>query len=415
MIPDRFAWSVAVRGLRHNKGQTLLSVGVVAISVVLIIFMGSLITGLQQRLTDDVTGAIAHIEMKPAEREAYALWEGMGGESGGDVLYMGKREAVQQRKTTIEDWQVWVTRLRSSDPRVIAVSPTVQGQGFASRGARREAVAVYGVFPEEHEAFVGVEENLIAGRFLGLDTQEIAIGDKLAETLGVAYGDRLRLVGETGVSESYTVAGVFSTGYQGVDDKTVYMPLRDAQSLLTTGAGVTHIGLKLSELFEADMLAERLERQVPFESKSWMADNQQLLDALSAQSRTMQLILSFTTIAAGFGIASILIMLVVSKMREVGILKAMGASPRQIMMVFTLEGTLMGLLGAIIGTVLGVLMSWGFAQVTTVDGGRTFPIEVSPGIVVLAIGVALAVGFGASLYPARRAAKVNPIEVIHGN
>ncbi len=412
MFPDRFVWSVALRGLRHNKGQTLLSTGVVSISVVLIIFMGSLISGLQKKLVEDVTGAIAHIELKPAEREAYALWDTS---VPGGVLYGGEREAVQQRKATIEDWPVWVRRLQTSDPRVIAVSPTVQGQGFASRGARREAVALYGVIPEVQDQIAPIEENLIAGRFIGLEPSEIAMGQKLAEKLGVSYGDRLRIVGESGVSGSYKVAGVYFTGYQGVDDKSIYMPLRDAQSLLATGAAVTHIGLKLDQLFDAEVLAKRLERQVPFESKSWMTDNKQLLNALSAQSRSMQLILSFTTIAAGFGIGSILIMLVMSKLREVGILKAMGASPRQILMMFTLQGTLMGLLGAMIGSVFGVLISVFLANIKTAEGANTFPIDVSASIVFLAIGVAMAVGFGASLYPARRASKVNPIEVIHGS
>ncbi len=411
MFPDRFVWSVALRGLRGSKGQTLLSTGVVSISVVLIIFMGSLIAGLQEKLIEDVTGAIAHIELKPAEREPYALWEDA---TPGGVLYGGKREVVQQRKITIEQWRVWVSRLEQSDSRVVAVSPTVQGQGFASRGGRREAVAIYGVFPEVQNTFVPIEANLLSGRFIGLEPAEIALGKKLADKLGVGNGDRLRLVGETGDAASYKVAGIFETGYQGVDDKTIYMPLRDAQSLLATGAEITHIGLKLNQLFDAEILARRLERQVPFESKSWMADNQQLLDALTAQSRTMRLILSFTTIAAGFGIASILIMLVMSKLREVGILKAMGASPRQILMVFTLEGTLMGLFGAVLGTLLGVAVSWVFAQVTTSEGGKSFPLDVSVSIVLLAIGVAIAVGFGASLYPARRASKVNPIEVIHG-
>ncbi|MBA2663056.1 MAG: ABC transporter permease [Bradymonadaceae bacterium] len=411
MFFDHFAWSIALRGLQYNKGQTLLSVGVVAISVTLIIFLGSLIGGLQARIIDNVTGAIAHIDVTPAEREILALWQF---EQPG-VLYGGQREAIQPRQATIEDWSVWVDRLELSHPQILAVSPTVEGQGFVSRGARREAVRLVGMIPRRHNAIVDVESDLVSGRFFDLDSAEIAMGRPLAEELGVGQGDRVRLVSATGNIADFTVAGVFETGYQGVDSVTIFLPLRDAQSLFGVGSAVTNIGLKLERIFEADRVATSLEGQVPYELTSWMADNERMLSALRAQSQSSTLILVFTTIAAGFAIASILIMLVVSKLREVGILKAMGATRRQITTIFALEGTLMASLGALAGTVLGVGLSLLVAQVRAGDDRQVFPIEVTVEVVITAIVVAVTVGFVASLYPARRAAKVDPIEVIRGN
>lgn len=414
---DRFSLGVAIRHLLFYKGQTLLTMGVVAVSVTLIIFLGALIGGLQKRLISSVTGAIPHVVIRQPERQPIAAWEVASATDS--TLYLGERVKLQQQKRKIEDWQIWEGRLPSFSENVRAVSPVVEGQGFVNRNEKRKAVSVVGMFPEKHNEVVDIQSKLVRGRFFGLNGGEAVIGFKLADEFGVGLGDKIRVVSAEGNVANYTVAGIFDTGFNAVDSATVFVPLRDAQSLFGVGNAVTTIGLKLKRIFEAKDLAQQIALQVPYETRSWMEDNQQLLSGLRAQSQSSNLILVFTTIAAGFGIASIMITSVVTRLREIGILKAIGATNRQILQIFAIEGTLLAFFGAVAGAIQGIALSLILYSIRTQvsETGRTaevFPFDLTPDLVIRAVVIAVLVGLVASWYPAWRAARVNAIEVIRG-
>jgi lipoprotein-releasing system permease protein len=414
---DRFSLSVAIRHLLYYKGQTLLTMGVVAVSVTLIIFLGALIGGLQKRLISSVTGAIPHVVIRQPEREPIAAWEVAA--AGDGKLYLGARVKLQQQKRKIGDWQTWEQRLPSFNENIRAVSPVVEGQAFVSRNEKRKAVTVVGMFPEKHNEVVDIQSKLVRGRFFGLNGGEAVIGFKLADEFALGLGDKIRVVSSEGNVANYTVAGIFDTGFNLVDSATVFVPLRDAQSLFGVGNAVTTIGLKLKRIFEAKDLAQQIALQVPYEARSWMEDNQQLLSGLRAQSQSSNLILVFTTIAAGFGIASIMITSVVTRLREIGILKAIGATNRQILQIFAIEGTLLAFFGAIAGAIQGIALSLALYSIRTQvsETGRTaevFPFDLTPDLVIRAIVIAVLVGLAASWYPSWRAARVNAIEVIRG-
>ena len=414
---DRFAWTVALRHLRFNLGQTLLIMGVVAISVTLMIFLNALITGLQRRLVNSVSGATAHIIVRQPERMPIAHWDVH--QQASNTLNIGQTVKLEQRKRKIEDWPVWLPQLQNFDDHIVAVSPVVEGQGVLSRGAKKMAVTVSGVLPEIHNRVVDIESKLIKGRFFGLIAGELALGYRLAEDLSVQLGDKVKLLSSEGITGSYTVAGIFDTGFNLVDGSTIFLPLREAQSLFGVGRAVTSMGIKLDSVFLANDLATRLARQVPYEMRSWMKDNQTLLSGLKAQDQSSNLILAFTTIAAGFGIASILIMSVVSKIREIGILMAIGATRRQIIRIFAIEGFLVSLFGGCGGAIQGIVLCLWLATFRTSASasGRlveVFPMALTQGVVLSAVGVAMVVGFLASLYPAWKGSRVDPIEVIRG-
>jgi lipoprotein-releasing system permease protein len=416
VIPDYFTVTVALRHLRYGRGETLLTTGVVAMSVTLIIFLTGLIGGLQRRLIATVTGAVAHISVEQVERPPIALWE-ESPEAG--VLYTARTVKLPQQKQKIEDWQAWLPRLERFDPEVIAVSPTVSGQGTLARGTKKVTVQIYGVIPERQDRVVALQGNLARGRFFGLNGGELTMGYRLAEELGVDLGDKLRLTSTEDVARTYTVAGIFDTGFRALDSSTVYLPLRDGQSLFGLGTAVTSLGMRLRHVFEAEELARRLSLRVPYQVEPWTRDNQSLLVALKAQSGSSNMILAITTLAAAFGIASIMITAVVSRSKEIGILKAMGATDRQILGVFALEGCLLSLLGGVLGSATGLFLVSQLKKARTLSAsGRSielFPVELTPEMVLGAVGLALIVGLLSSLFPAWQAARVDPIEVIRGS
>ncbi|MEN6581638.1 MAG: ABC transporter permease [Armatimonadota bacterium] len=415
---DSFTTSVGLRHLRFGFAQTLLAMGVVVISVTLIIYLSSLIGGLQKRLITTVTGAIPQIVISPPEREPVPPGQ-VGPFSKSGKLYIGRIPTLEQRKRKIEDWRRWLPVLERFDPQITAVSPVVEGDGILSRGEKRYAVAITGVIPARANKVVEIQSRLVKGRFLSLRPNEVALGYRIIDELNLRIGDKVRLTSSEGVSGSYTIAGIFDTGFQAVDSRTAFIILRDAESLFGLERAVTSIDLRLRDVFQADEISRRLRLQVPYDVDSWMTENQALLSALRTQTMSSMLILAFTTIAAGFGIASILITSITSKLREIGILKAMGATRNQILGIFTFESTLLATIGGIVGAGVGIaisLLTYRLRVSMSPTGRReeVFPIDLRLETVLGAVAVAIAVGFLASLYPSWRASKVNPIEVIRG-
>ena len=158
---------------------------------------------------------------------------------------------------------------------------------------------------------------------------------------------------------------------------------------------------------------------LPFKVQSWVVQNPNLFRTLDAQGQTRDLILIMTTIASGFGIGSILVMVVTSKYREIGILKAMGATPGEIQSIFVLEGLLLAFVGCLVGVPLGVLLLKGLAAIRSVGpDGRVdapFLIEIDPMLLLGASLVAMVTGVVASYFPARKAGQVDPMQVIRGS
>jgi len=415
---NKVTWSLAWRNLRHGLGQSLLTMAVVGVSVVLIVFIGSLISGLQIRLTNNVVGAIPHVVVRQPERTPSAPPE-RASAGGARVLYVAQKIKLEQRTRKIEDWRAWMPRLERFDPLISAVSPVVDGQAILTRGGKRAAVQVQGVLPEVHVGIVDLQAQLVAGRFAGLNAGELVLGFRLSDEFAISLGDKVRLLGPGGVSRTYTVAGVFDTGFQAIDGGAVFMTLRDAQSFFGLGSAVTSIGMKVDRVFEAPDVAARLATQMPYEVEAWTEKNQNLLSGLRAQSGSSNMIQAFTIIAAGFAIASIMVMAVTSRLREIGVLKAMGATARQIRGVFSIQGTLLSLVGAVVGAVVGGAMCYALGNILipSSETGRLapiFPMEVSFRTVVVPVFMAVAVGFLAALYPAWRGSRVNPIDIIRG-
>ena len=416
MIPDRLSWSVAWRSLLNARRLTVLTLVVVSVSVILVVFLSSLIAGLEVQLVEETTGSIPHITVDPREREPVALWDRS---PDGERRYVGQVTSYSTQIKRISDWRRWVERIEEFDDAIVAASPTADGRGFAVRGEREEAIRIYGVQPRRFDQIVPIQTNLVDGRFYRLGPGEITLGYKLAEEMGVGLGDRLQITTPDGTGVSKRVAGIVDTGFGAIDQSTVFMTLGDGQSLFGLGSAVTSIGIEVRDVFTSKQVARRLSLQVPYDVTDWTENNERLLRALEAQQRSSDMIVFFTAVAAAFAIASILIVLVTNKLSEIGILKAMGATRRQIRTVFALQGSILAGVGGVIGAGLGALLVIGLSRIEgppTASGRREaiFPFELTSELLVATVVVAALLGFLASIVPARRASNVDPIEVIRG-
>jgi lipoprotein-releasing system permease protein len=414
-----FIRSVAFRHLRYSVGQSFLTIGVVAISVLLIIYLRTIIGGTQTRIVQNTTGAIPHITLEPPERTPVGAWQLTNLGIDSRTLYVGEVVNLPKARERIEDWRLWMPSLDKVDPTVTTVSPIVSGQAFMNRGSRRQSVRIVGVIPERHNGIVEIDKNLVAGRFIGMAAGDAVLGQKLATDFGLKLRDKIRLVGPEGLTLNFAVTGIYNTGFGQVDDGQVFVTLRDGQSLLALGGSISSFGMRVADLYDAENVARRIAPTLPFKVQSWVVQNPNLFRTLDAQSQTRDLILIMTTIASGFGIGSILVMVVTSKYREIGILKAMGATPGEIQSIFVLEGVLLAFVGCLVGVPLGVVLLKALSAIRAVGpDGRVdapFLIEIDPLLLLGASLVAIATGAVASYFPARRAGQIDPMQVIRGS
>lgn len=404
-----FEWFVALRYLREGRSQTALILGAVSIGVAVLVFLSALISGLQGSLIDKTLGSQAHVVVHPPDLAAREVSVPKPGE-----VAVVHTEKPTQHLQSIEQWQQRLIEL-SRVPGVTAASPSVAGSAFVIRGATTKSVALRGIDPETFPAIVDVAARLVSGQFRLAGT-DVLIGTELAQDLGVVVGDKLRILASEGRDDVFTIAGVFDLGNKDVNQRWVLVPLRAAQTLLDLPGGVSTIELKVAEIFRAEAIAQEIHSRTGLVADSWMKTNAQLLVGLRSQESSKTVIQFFVTVTVALGIASVLIVSVVQKTREIGVMRAVGAARGRVLRVFLIQGGLVGFVGALIGDGLGALLARAFMRIAkNPDGSPQFPVDLNAPLFLGAIALATAVGLLAAVAPARRAARLDPAEVIrHG-
>lgn len=401
-----FEWIVAIRYLREGRAQSVLILAGVAVGVAVIVFLSALISGLQVSLIDRTLGTQAHIVLKRPDDMPRPLLD-----RDGPVGVTAHVERPAQRLRSILQWQQVLDSVER-EPGVVAVTPTVSGSAFARQGTANRAVLVRGVDPAGFVRIIDVTTKMVAGRFEVTGADAI-IGSELASALGLTVGDKLRLSAPDDRSDVFTIRGIFDIGNKDANERWVFVSLRSAQTLLDLVGGVSTIEVKVADLFSAESIARQLSARTGLEADSWMKANTQLLVGLRSQDSSSYMIQLFVIIAVALGIASVLVVSVVQKSREIGILKAMGTPTRRIIRVFLIEGALVGLAGSVLGVALGAGLSLFFASlVKNPDGSPTFPVNLTVALFVRASVIATLTGIIAAAAPAHRAARLDPVEVI---
>ncbi|MFM9916582.1 MAG: ABC transporter permease [Rhizobacter sp.] len=407
-----FEWIVAIRFLREGRLQTLFIVAGVAIGVGVIVFMSALLAGLQSNFINRVLSAQAHIQLLPPQEVTRPL----RGEQGG--LRTGEAEGaiVQpplQRLKSIDQWQSVVAQIRAM-PEVLVVAPVAGGSALAIRGNVSRSISVGGIEPDLYFRIVDLGAKIVRGsaRLTGTD---ILIGTELASDLGLDVGDKLRVTTASGAAIALTITGVFDLGNKGANERSVFVALHTAQSLLGLPGGVSSLEVTVRDVYAAEAVAQRITASTGVEADSWIKTSAQFFAAISAQTLANTAIRFFVGLSVAFGIASVLVVVVVQKSREIGILRAMGISQAQILRVFLLQGGLLGLGGSVAGCAIGslALLLWQ-RYARNADGTPLFPLVFDPKLFAAALLLATITGLLAAFAPALRAARLDPVVAIRG-
>ena len=413
MILNRYERAIAKRYLLPIKGEGFIfvvaafSVGAVALGVAALIIVMSVMNGFRAELFDKIVGLNGH-----------AIVQG----------YEGR----------LPDWQRIADSARKL-PGVTAATPMIAQPLMASANGRVEGVVVRGMRIEDIRGNSVMAENIKSGSLADITSGSgrVAIGSRLAETLGAYPGMQISLISPEGRSTvvgtvprivSYTVAAVFEVGVYDYDKQFIVMPIRDAQDLLLMGDEVGMIEVQTDNPDHVRQILAPLQPQLQGKGVlvDWQQMNSALFEALDLERTVMFIVVSIIVLVASFNIASSLIMLVRTKTRDIAILRTMGASRGSILRIFMTIGVAIGLIGILIGLILGSLGLF-FRQsvvnlVQTLSGANPWdpsvriltelPAKTDPLEVAAILIVTLLLTFPATFFPARKAASTDPVQVL---
>ena len=415
-----FELFVALRYLRtKRKGlftviTTVIGVAGVAVGVAALICVLSVMNGFQADIQKKIIGAQAHINVY----------------GDLDKTQLARLEGVLR-----------------DQPKVAAFAPFALGQAIVTYHGRTFGVVLKGIDPKQSFAVNTLAKSLSQGSWKEIEAAKhtpkpggpggrpgsappVVLGEELAKNLGVWLGEDVVFISPQEVGTAFglvprmkrlRVVGLLHTGYYEYDSATSYAGLGDAADFLSLKAGASGMEVRLKNLNDADRMASTLQRELGFDYvvRSFHQMNRTLFAALKLEKYVMFLIVTLIVMVAAFNIASNLILLGTEKMRDIGLLKAMGATPRQVHRIFLWEGLLIGGFGVLAGTLLGLGLCWVIWRYPIVElPGDIYylsrvPVDVEPLDLAAIISSGLVLSLIATLYPAAKAARANPVESIH--
>lgn len=380
---------IALRQVLSRKRQTFFAILAVALAVSVITVMMAMLSGFQGELIKSSIENSPHIVINP--------------QTEGNFIHLYRYTSTQI----------------AEKEGVVAVSPKYLGQAALKYRNNAEGISLQGIEPEAEDTVLRVSKDVVEGDFIALSHTRygIVLGDKLAENLGVKLGDRVDAVFPGSKTTSFNVVGLIYTG-TAADEVTAYARLDSVQDFFNEPGVVSTIGVRIVDPYQADVIASSIERETGLNAVSWIEANAEILNLLNTQLALTNVFYALIYGIAGFGIANTLITIVAQRTREIGILKAMGASQKSIMAVFLFQSIILGAIGLLLGTILGYIATVALQNYRIevpqemYFGLQTLPLEVQPLNFVYAAFFAFIINIISGIYPARKAAQLDPVKAI---
>ncbi len=417
---SRFEWMIAWRYLRARRAEggvsvmTWISLVGITLAVAALIITLAVRTGFREEFVDTILGANAHVTVFSQAR-------------------LGANGALNRQ---MPEFDAWAERIRAV-PGVTRAAPLVKGQVMANNGAENTGVEIYGIRPADLATIPRVASPETALGALEDFPEGIAIGSGVARKLGVQLGDKIKIISPNGVKtafgttprvNAYAVTYIFTAGRWDIDTTRIYLPFDEAQRFFNKEGTADEIEVMVEDPEAVETMLPALVAAAGPEASTWTWKDSAgaFLRALEMEDNVMFVILSVLVLIASMNIISGLVMLVKNKGRDIGILRTMGLTEGSVLRVFFLVGASTGLVGTAMGVVLGVLFAFYidpiFALVDALSGGGVWdpsvrgiyqlPAKVELADVLSAVTLSLGLSFGITLLPARRAARMNPVEAL---
>ena len=377
------------------------SIGGVVVGVAALIFVMSMMNGFEAEVRTRILGVTSHITVFP-RFETYFTDPG----------------PVMEELLQVDG--------------VIAAAPFIYYKAAVASREAGDGIVVRGIDPEAEDKIIGLKARMVSGSY-DLSPNEkgeggIFLGKSLAQRLDVMPGEPLVLFSMKGEqlrsgaqprAKRFIVTGVFETGMYEYDASMAYISLADANDLFKIG-GVTGIHLRTVDIFDADRIAEEINQRFAdrYESVDWKQMNKNLFSWMALEKIGMFIALSLIIAVAAFNIISTLVMIVMEKRHEIGILKTMGSVPASISKIFMLIGVVVGIIGCLLGSLLGYFLCWLQIKFELISLPpeiyfiSKLPVDMQLFDFLLVAAAAIVLCFLATLYPATRAARLTVVEVL---
>ena len=415
-----FEWMIAWRYLRARRAEggvsvmTWISLAGITLAVFALIATLAVRSGFRAEFVDTILGANAHVT----------------------IYNLGEVSETGQVDRTIPDYTEMADRVAGVEG-VTRVAPLVRGQVMANMRQQNAGVEVYGIAREDLKTIPRIASSENARGDIDRFDEGVAIGTGVAQALGAEVGDIIKLISPNGVKTAfgtsprvngYEVVYIFEAGRYDIDRTRAYLPLTEAQSFFNREGVATELEVMLDDPEAADDLALELSLIAGERAQAWTWRDASgsFLSALDIEDRVMFVILSILVLIAAMNIVSGLIMLVKNKGRDIGILRTMGLTEGSVLRVFFICGAFTGIIGTALGVILGVLFALYvdqiFAAVNWASGGTAWdasirgiyflPAKLQLADVLSAVALSLGLSFIVTIFPARRAARMNPVEAL---
>jgi lipoprotein-releasing system permease protein len=409
---------ISIRYLLAHARQSLVCIAGVLISVTMFIAMSSMMQGFTDKFIIETVESSGHIIIhdEPRQSETPILEMHYPGQPGVFALVGTKpRDTIRKIKNP-----TGLMRELEQMRGIVAAAPVVSGDAIATYGTKTATVAIIGIDPKRHLKVTTIGEDLTEGGFDRLETTAdgVVMGWGLASVLGARLDDNVTLASPTGGRTIAKVVGIFQTGVTPVDYSRAYMLQTSAQTLLDKKNIINEIVLRTDDYTQADEFAQQIEGVCGYKTESWQEANANFLKIFAIQRMITYVITGSLMVVAAFGVLNILIMAVLERVNDIAILKSFGLSRNDITRIYIVQGLVIGVIGSTLGLAIGKLM---------VEALRKIPIQME-GLVkaegllmsehrsdyITAFCASIVIVLLAAVYPARRAAGYDPVEVIRG-
>jgi lipoprotein-releasing system permease protein len=404
--------AIAWTHITFRARQTLVAIAGVMTGVGFSIMMAALMQGSQNDFIATLVDALPHISVtdelrEPTPQPANVVYD--AAEIHGLTPEV-RRPGIKNPMATIASLQGWVPG---------AITASVQSKAVLRFAGRDLTVSVIGIDPRTEADVSNLATHMRVGTLSSLyrASNAILLGDRLANKIGTRHNSNITLVSAQGVTMTATVAGTFHSGFRVTDETTAYVLLRTAQTLENQIGIVNEIRVRTSEPMDARLISERIGEQTGYKSISWQEAQEDLLNAINIRNVLMYTIVGAILLVASFGTYNIISTITYEKARDIAIMKSLGLTERTVRGIFVLEAQIIGLAGAGLGFALGYALCRALGAVEIKNpflDADHLPLTYSVWHYAIAAGVALASSFAAGYAPARKAARLHPVDIIRG-
>jgi lipoprotein-releasing system permease protein len=403
------AWTHVTARVR----QTLVGMAGVAMGVGFTIMMAGLMQGSQIDFLRQLVDTMPHVTVQderrtappqPADREYGAVQ--MSG-----VANVGSRPGIKYPETAMASLRSWLPG---------DVAPQVKTTAIIDHGGGRIGVTLVGIDPRQEIRVSKLVTQMREGQIADLNRapNAIIIGQALAEKLAVKTGNTVGLIGGQGTEISATVAGTFRSGLKRVDEGQIYALLSTAQLMMGQSGIINELRLRLDDPLMAEKVARQVEAQTGYKSVSWQEANSDLLSSFAVRDFIVLTVMGAMLLTSSFATYNIISTITHEKRQDIAIMKSLGMREASVRRIFIIEAAIIGVVGILAGWLIGYLLCFGWSKITIYNTltGTTVPLSIyySPMHYIVVGGISLLCCTGAAFFPARKATRVHPVEIIRG-